>query len=99
MRALTFWGNGLRNASVFATLNMLTLLFIERSVEMNEFERRKRQAGMARPGTNGYNRSVACIPSANPDSHDARRTSEDLMGSEDPITRRIARKSLDGDDD
>jgi hypothetical protein len=72
--------------------------FFERDRIMSEFDRRKREVGMAPPGTREYYRNAAHILGANPNHGDAQQKLQDLTRSSDPVTRAIARDSLRGGD-
>jgi hypothetical protein len=61
---------------------------------MNEFNRRKREVGMAQPGSREYYQKAAYVLGANPNNPSARQKLRDLTKSSDPVTRAVARDSL-----
>jgi hypothetical protein len=63
---------------------------------MSEFDRRKREVGMAPRGTHEYNRNAAHILGANPNNPGAQSKLQDLARSPDPVTSAVARDSLRG---
>lgn len=66
---------------------------------MNEFDRRKKEVGMAPAGSSQYFQNAAHILGANPNNPDARRKLNDLAGSRDPKVREAARRALHPDAD